>query len=68
MEAWFSGRVLISSTTWFQELDSGWFLILQARLAYCRVLKDSSKSLSDGLMQLMRVVRELPPSESCSSR
>lgn len=48
-------------------LGNGEFLILQALLAYFRVLFVSSKSASQEDMQLMRMVSALPPRLSCSN-
>lgn len=46
-------------------MGSGVFLMWHARFAYFSVLFVSSKSVSQGEMQEMRTVRELPPIESC---
>lgn len=56
----------MTKRVWVPHLfGSGWFLIMHARLAYLSVLLVSSKSDSEGLMQLMSTVRLLPPRESC---
>lgn len=45
----------------------GMFLILHARFAYLRVLFVSSKSASQDEIQLIKMVRAVPPKLSCSS-